>query len=141
MHGHIEKLSHSFTETLGSSLAFYAACAIFAAWFFLGRYKTLFHQPSLFIAEACGLFIFLHLFLTQRHQNKSMKALHLKLDELIATMEGANNKLIKAEEAPEKVVDDLHKAYSDLAENVPHPTDSIKADTSPLEEEEIHRGP
>jgi low affinity Fe/Cu permease len=69
-----------------------------------------------------------------------MKALHLKLDELIATINGANNRLIKAEEAPEHVVDELHRAYTELAENVPHPTEPIDINKKP-DEEEIHRGP
>src|SRR5579883_498332 len=125
MYSHLENLSHKFTQTLGGSVAFTAACLIFVAWFLLGGIRELFAHPSLFIAEACGLFIFLHLFLTQRHQNKSMKALHLKLDELIATIDGANNKLIKAEEAPETVVDHLHRAYSELAQNAPHPTEPL----------------
>jgi len=46
---------------------------------------------------------------------KDLKAIHLKLDELIASSESASNRLIKAEEAPEHVLDTMHEMYHDAA--------------------------
>ena len=75
------------------------------------------------------MFVFLKVFILQRTQNKEMKALHLKLDELIASMDGASNRMIKAEKAPEEVVDKLHSAYEDLAETNEDPTAPISINT------------
>jgi low affinity Fe/Cu permease len=58
---------------------------------------------------------FISLFTMQRAQNKDLKAIHLKLDELIAYSGTANNRMIKAEEAPEHVLDNLHEMYREAA--------------------------
>ena len=44
-----------------------------------------------------------------------MKAVHLKLDALLAAQHGASNRLIKVEDAPENVVVLAHQALHSLA--------------------------
>jgi low affinity Fe/Cu permease len=58
-------------------------------------------------------------FLIQKSQNKDSKAIHLKLNELLASHEGASNRMVDIEDLTERELDQLHKFYvklSDLAE-------------------------
>ena len=54
---------------------------------------------------------FLMVFLIQRTQNKDAQAIHLKLNEIVAAMEGASNRLIDVEDLTEEEIVLLHKHY------------------------------
>lgn len=125
MHTTPEKVTAKFAQLLGTSSAFLVACLVFAAWLALTLSGAHFDGARVFVAELAGLFVFVHLFIVQRNTNKDVKALHIKLDALIASIDGANNQLIKAECAPEHVIDELHEVYTDLADSVDHPTKPI----------------
>lgn len=64
---------------------------------------------------------FLMVFLIQRAQNKDVLALHLKLNELIASQQGASNRLLNVEERTEKELE----AFKELHEQLPK--DSVAA--------------
>jgi low affinity Fe/Cu permease len=53
-------------------------------------------------------------FLIQKAQNKDSKAVHLKLNELIAASEGASNRMVDIEDLTEDELDQLHKFYEKL---------------------------
>ncbi len=53
-------------------------------------------------------------FLIQRAQNKDSRAVHLKLNELVAAVRGASNRLINVEELTEDEVNLLHEYYCAL---------------------------
>jgi low affinity Fe/Cu permease len=55
-------------------------------------------------------------FLIQRSQNKDSLAIHLKLNEIVAVLEGASNRLINVEDLTEQEVATLHRHYRTLAE-------------------------
>ena len=54
-------------------------------------------------------------FLIQKSQNKDSKAIHLKLNELIAAHQGASNRMVNIEDITEKELDQLHKFYVRLS--------------------------
>ena len=54
--------------------------------------------------------------LIQRSQNKDTRAIELKLNELVAAMEGASNRLIGIEELSESDLDTLRRHYQRLSE-------------------------
>jgi low affinity Fe/Cu permease len=56
----------------------------------------------------------LMVFLIQRSQNKDALAIHLKLNEIVAALEGASNRLIDVESLTEKEIQTLHKHYKEL---------------------------
>ena len=101
-----------FNQFIGSSPAFLIGLSFFFIWSasFLG--KSQWHAS---IAELVAMLSFLNIFFVQRGQNKDLKAIHLKLDELIASSNRANNSLIKAEEAPEEILEQVHNIYKELA--------------------------
>jgi low affinity Fe/Cu permease len=55
-------------------------------------------------------------FLIQRTQNKDSLAIHLKLNEIVAAIEGSSNRLIDVEDLTEDEIETLHKHYKRLAE-------------------------
>jgi low affinity Fe/Cu permease len=58
---------------------------------------------------------FLMVFLIQRSQNKDALAVQLKLNELVAAMKGASNRLIDVEDLSEHELEVLHAHYRTLA--------------------------
>jgi low affinity Fe/Cu permease len=59
---------------------------------------------------------FLMVFLLQRSQNKESLAMQVKLNELLAAVKGASNRLINIEDLSEDEVRDLHERYAKLIE-------------------------
>ena len=55
-------------------------------------------------------------FLIQRTQNKDSLAVHLKLNEVVAALEGASNRLIDVESLTEQELKVLHSHYARLAQ-------------------------
>ncbi len=55
-------------------------------------------------------------FLIQRAQNKDSLAIHLKLNEIVAALQGASNRLINVEDLTEHEVATLHRHYQTLAQ-------------------------
>ena len=58
---------------------------------------------------------FLMVFLIQRSQNKDSLALQLKLNEIVAALDGASNRLVNIEDLTEAELEVLHGHYSRLA--------------------------
>jgi low affinity Fe/Cu permease len=65
--------------------------------------------------------------LIQRSQNKDAVAIHLKLNELVAAMEGASNRLIEVEALTERELVALGRHYLELATLAGHDTDLTKS--------------
>lgn len=56
------------------------------------------------------------MFLIQRTQNKDSLAVQLKLNEIVAALQGASNRLVNVEELSEGELSTLHRHYQALAE-------------------------
>ena len=112
----LEKFSHQATRATGTSVAFMVALLIIVIWIITG---PLFHYSDtwqLVINTGTTIITFLMVFLIQRAQNKDALAIHLKLNEIVAALEGASNRLIDVEELSEPEIDALHKYYKRLIE-------------------------
>src|SRR5712691_6435108 len=98
----LERFSLKATKATGTSGAFVIALAVLIVW---GISGPLFHFSDtwqLVINTGTTIVTFLMVFLIQRTQNKDALAIHLKLNEIVAAIEGASNKLIDAEDLSEK---------------------------------------
>jgi low affinity Fe/Cu permease len=110
-----EQFSHHVTAGTGSTPAFIIALGVILAWAATG---PLFHYSDtwqLVINTGTTIVTFLMVFLIQRAQNKDAKAVSLKLNEIVAAIEGASNRLIDVEDISEKELDTLHRHYAELA--------------------------
>lgn len=111
----LERLAHHATEFSGSSGVFVAAFLIIAGWLITGPYFHFSDTWQLVINTGTTIVTFLMVFLIQRMQNKDSRALHLKLNELVASLKGPSNRLIDAENLSEEELETLAMYYHKLA--------------------------
>lgn len=110
----LERFSRKATEATGTSTAFIIALLIIVVWIISG---PLFHFSDtwqLVINTGTTIVTFLMVFLIQRSQNKDALAIHLKLNEIVAALEGASNRLIDVEDLTEDEIKTLHTHYQAL---------------------------
>src|ERR1700712_2851052 len=110
-----EKFSNWATNATGSSTAFIIAITIIIIWGVTGPIFKYSDTWQLIINTGTTIVTFLMVFLIQKSQNKDSKAVHLKLNELIAAQEGTSNRMVNIEDLTEKDLDHLHKFYVHLA--------------------------
>jgi low affinity Fe/Cu permease len=114
--GALAAFASAVTRLAGSSSGFAAAVGIVAVW---GLTGPLFHFSDtwqLVINTGTTIVTFLMVFLIQRTQNKDGLAIQLKLNELVAAMQGASNRLIDVEDLSEAELKVLHQHYRRLVE-------------------------
>ncbi|PTR00084.1 low affinity iron permease [Mucilaginibacter yixingensis] len=70
---------------------------------------------QLIINTGTTIVTFLMVFLIQKSQNKDSKAIHLKLNELLASHEGTSNRMVNIEDLTEEELDHLYKFYIQLS--------------------------
>ncbi|MGA9658992.1 MAG: low affinity iron permease family protein [Asticcacaulis sp.] len=100
----------------GSPIAFMLACLIIIIWIVTGPVFKYSDTWQLVINTGTTIITFLMVFLIQNTQNRDSKIIHLKLDELLRAVSGAETDLINMDEMSEKELEDVHKRFSMLAE-------------------------
>ena len=110
----VERLSTTMTRWTGSTSAFALACAVIVVWVVTGPMFGFSDTWQLVINTGTTIVTFLMVFLIQRAQNKDAMAIQLKLNELVAAIEGASNRLIDVEDLSEKELVALHRFYAQL---------------------------
>ena len=111
-----ENISTSAALWTGTTTALLAAVSMIVVWLATGPVFGFSDTWQLVMNTATSIITFLMVFLIQRSQNKDALALQLKLNELVAAMQGASNRLIDVESLSEKELDTLHKHYRRLVE-------------------------
>lgn len=135
----LERLSLRATQWAGSSRAFGAACATIVVWALCG---PLFHYSDtwqLVINTGTTVVTFLMVFLIQRAQNKESRAVQLKLNELLAALQGASNRLLNVEDLSEKDLETLRERYRRLFRIAEHEQTPTRSHT--VEEASGRSGP
>jgi len=116
IHRSLERLAEKATRYAGSSWAFAAAVAVVVVWLVTGPEFNFSDTWQLVINTGTTIITFLMVFLIQRTQNKETEAIQLKLNELVAALRGASNRLIDLEDWTEEELRNLHQHYRRLAE-------------------------
>lgn len=111
----LERFSQKATHATGTSLAFALALGTIVVWGITGPLFQFSNTWQLVINTGTTIVTFLMVFLIQRTQNKDSLAVHLKLNEIVAAIEGASNRLIDVEDLTEGEIETLHKHYQKLA--------------------------
>jgi len=112
----LARFSRLATNWSGSSTAFGLACLVILIWVTSGPIFGFSDTWQLVINTGTTIITFLMVFLIQRSQNKDSQAIHLKLNELVASLEGASNRLISAEDLTEEELVTIHQHYTKLIE-------------------------
>jgi len=109
------KLANKISQATGSFWTFAAALLVVLAWAATG---PIFHYSEtwqLVINTGTTIVTFLMVFVIQHAQNKDMRAVQLKLNELIAAVEGASNRLIDVEDLTDRELEHLYSRFQTLA--------------------------
>lgn len=112
----LERFSFQATKATGTSFAFIVAVLVVLIWLLSGPFFHYSDTWQLVINTSTTIVTFLMVFLIQRAQNKDALAIHLKLNEIVAAMQGASNRLIDVEDLSEAEIDALRRYYRRLIE-------------------------
>lgn len=111
-----EKISAGATRKAGSPGAFIIALSVIIVWLITGPIFQFSDTWQLVINTGTTVITFLMVFLIQQSQNKDVVAIHLKLNELIASSQMASNRLIDVEDLTDAELTVLKNFYIRLSD-------------------------
>jgi low affinity Fe/Cu permease len=109
------RFARATARTVGHTSAFATALVIILVW---GVTGPLFHFSDtwqLVINTGTTVVTFLMVFVIQQTQNRDSEAMHVKLDEIIRALRGAQNELLDIEDLTEEELDTLRAQYFVMA--------------------------
>jgi len=109
-----ESLADSVSRWLGSTSGFASAFLFVVGWAACGPLFDYSANWQLFVNTGTTIVTFLVVFLLQRSQNKESRAVQLKLNEVVAALQGASNRMIGVEGLSEAELERLSAAYARL---------------------------
>lgn len=109
-----EKLTSFAISILGNSITFVIALCTVLFW--LSNKKFYSQDIHSCIGDVILGVTFLSMFIIQKSFNRFSASLHLKVNELVASHELANNAVIDVEKKMEHEITELSKEYTELAE-------------------------
>jgi low affinity Fe/Cu permease len=129
-----QKMSNKVTRITGSPIAFIIALSVVIIWAVTGPIFGYSDTWQLVINTGTTIITFLMVFIIQQSQNKDTVAIHLKLNELIASHDRASNRLVDIEELTDEELQRIKEFYvtiSQLAEkengvNISHSLNEAK---------------
>ncbi|MGH9501254.1 MAG: low affinity iron permease family protein [Terriglobales bacterium] len=114
--GKFQSFAAKTAFVVGSRWAFLAAALSILAWAFVGPYFHYSDTWQLVINTATTIITFLMVFLIQNTQNRDARAIHLKLDEIINSIELAHNDMIDIENLSDVELEALRKKFETVRE-------------------------
>ncbi len=109
------RYADGLTQALGSLWALVASVVVVVIWALTGPVFQFSDTWQLVINTGTTVVTFWMVFVIQNSQNRDAKAVHLKLDEVIRSIEGARNVFMTLENATEAVVASTTKELTGLA--------------------------
>jgi len=111
-----EKFSLIATRFLGNSITFIIALTLVLRYF---TDENVYSQPRhKTIMDVIFSVTFLSIFIIQKSVNRFSAALHLKMNELVASHDNASNRIINVEEKTEEEIRALAKHYTTISEKI-----------------------
>jgi low affinity Fe/Cu permease len=132
-----DRIAGTVTHWAGSSWGFGMALGTVIVWAITGPLFRWSDTWQLVINTGTTIATFLMVFLVQRTQNRDGLAIQLKLNELVAAVQGASNRLIDVEDLSEQELKTIQAHYRRLVEMAQHDQD-VAASHSVEEAEQRH---
>lgn len=111
-----EKITSFVTIVLGNSITFILALVMVIFWFSNRDFAT--QELNETIRDIIHGVTFLSLFVIQKEFSRFSGSLHVKVNELVASSEIANNAVMNVENKTESEIHELQKEYTDLVEQI-----------------------
>ena len=106
----------SMATLAGSYVVFLLALSIVIVWAISGPLFGFSDTWQLVINTGTTVVTFLMVFLIQNTQHRDTLALHIKLDEIIRSIERADDEIMEAEDATEQELAEFKAHYREIAE-------------------------
>ncbi|AGY57698.1 low affinity iron permease family protein [Gloeobacter kilaueensis] len=116
-----QQFSAFASQILGTSWSFLIACLLIVVWAISGPFFHFSDTWQLIINTSTTVITFLMVFIIQNTQNRDTRAINLKLNEIIRSIEKAHNELIDIEKADDADLERLSKAYERLNSFIKEP--------------------
>jgi low affinity Fe/Cu permease len=103
-------ISRKVSDYAGRPITFIAACVLILVWAACGPLFGFSDTWQLIVNTSTTIVTFLMVFLIQSSTNRSEQALQVKLDEIICSLDKADNKLIGIESDTEQHLAEVQEA-------------------------------
>jgi low affinity Fe/Cu permease len=115
-HSWFGRAAHATSVLAGKPITFLVAVLIVIVWIVSGPLFGFSDTWQLVINTGTTIVTFLMVFLIQNSQNRDTIAVHLKLDELLRSVDAARNNIIDLEELDEEELEVIRDEYRLLGE-------------------------
>ncbi|HXA01916.1 MAG TPA: low affinity iron permease family protein, partial [Cytophagaceae bacterium] len=137
-----ERFALSMTRLTGKPGTFLMAFAVILVWGITGPFFKFSDTWQLVINTGTTIITFLMVFIIQQSQNKDSLSIQLKLNEIVAAMEGASNRLINVENLSENdliILGTYYRTLSEMAKKEDSLNKSHSIEEATLKHEIKHR--
>jgi low affinity Fe/Cu permease len=138
-HSWFTRFASAISRTTGHPVSFCCALAIILLWAVSGPLFRFSDTWQLVINTGTTIVTFLMVFLIQNTQNRDSRAIQVKLDELIRSIDGAHLALLDLEELDESDLERICRDYRKLAQQARQDLRAGKSDTDVREVGPNHR--
>ena len=107
-------LSKSAADAVGTPWMFVTNVLLILIWLAFGPIAHFSDSWQLIVNTGTTVLTYLAIFLIQNTQNRDSKALHLKLDELISSVEGARNRLVDLQNLTDAELEEIEQQFRRL---------------------------
>lgn len=125
----MSEMFHQFAQRVsilvGSAWVFAFACFLIIGWAICGPFFNFSDSWELSINTITTIITFLMVFVIQNTQNREIKTLNLKLDELIRSSKQARNNFIDLEEMSEAELKKLEQDFYKLVKTAKSKTGTV----------------
>lgn len=113
-----DMMSHVFTRfsngasrLAGHYLTFVVAVVLILVWALTGPLLGFSETWQLIVNTGTTIVTFMMVFLIQNTQNRDSEAVHIKLDEIIHSLQAADDRVLDAEDQSDEMLQELKKGY------------------------------
>ena len=111
------QIAGRISQFMGSAFAFACAILLIIVWLVSGPFFGYSDTWQLIINTSTTVITFLMVFLIQNTQNRDTRTLHLKIDELLRSVESARTRLVNLDELPEEELERLQQQFRGIGED------------------------
>ncbi|MCU1376586.1 MAG: hypothetical protein JWO68_3872 [Actinomycetia bacterium] len=111
------RVSHAVTDFIGSGKALITLLSLVAAWLVWGAASGWGRTWEIVMFTGAPVLTLILVIFLQHAQNRESAATHVKLNELLLTLEEPSNELVAAETKTDDELDRLADSYEEAAES------------------------